>query len=82
MKLIWLVLIGIVIGLLSGKLTKETDLGKFGNILASIIGALTGYFAADSLGFTNSLGRGGIILVSSLSAVLHLFLFRKLSKAF
>ena len=82
MKLIWLILIGIVIGLLSGKLTKETDLGNFGNILSSIIGALTGYFAADSLALTNSLGLGGIILVTSLSAVLHLFLMRKISKAF
>lgn len=77
-----LILLGLLIGFLASLLTKKTDLGRLGNIMCCILGALTGYFAADSLGILESLGNIGIFLVASLCAVFYLYLMRILIKAF
>jgi len=82
MKLMWLILIGLVVGFLSSVLTKKTDLGRLGNVLCCILGALIGYFSLDTLGLLDTMGVGGTIIVSLLSALFFLSIMKKLVKAF
>jgi uncharacterized membrane protein YeaQ/YmgE (transglycosylase-associated protein family) len=81
-RILWIITLGIIIGILSNLLVSETDLGKFGSILVCIIGAITGYFTIDSLGLTQKAGTWGILLTTALFSLLFLYIMRKISKSF
>lgn len=72
----------LVIGLLAGILTKNSELGKFGNILIGIIGALTADYLLYSLGMSAKINTFWNLVFASVGSLFFLFLMRKLSKSF
>ncbi|MGO8759458.1 MAG: GlsB/YeaQ/YmgE family stress response membrane protein [Terracidiphilus sp.] len=75
LHLLYLILVGLVAGWLTGKIMKGGGYGFFLDIILGIAGAIVGGFIAAHLGF----GGGGLIftlIVAVLGAILIVFLFR------
>jgi uncharacterized membrane protein YeaQ/YmgE (transglycosylase-associated protein family) len=75
LHLLYLILVGLVAGWLTGKIMKGGGYGFFLDIILGIAGAIVGGFIAAHLGF----GGGGLIftlVVAVLGAILIVFLFR------
>jgi uncharacterized membrane protein YeaQ/YmgE (transglycosylase-associated protein family) len=82
MSTIWYIVIGLIVGFMSCMVTSKNDLGKIGNILTCIIGALTGYFFIHSLNLSLAIGKLGNISVAASSSVFFLVVMRKISNSF
>jgi uncharacterized membrane protein YeaQ/YmgE (transglycosylase-associated protein family) len=82
MGFLWFLVIGLIVGLLAGTLTKNTDLGKFGNILIGIIGALTADYFLYSLGMSAKFNTFWNLIFAIIGSLVFLILMKKLSKSF
>jgi uncharacterized membrane protein YeaQ/YmgE (transglycosylase-associated protein family) len=73
--LIFIVLIGIVAGWLSGKIMKGRGFGLIGDLVVGVIGAVIGGFLFDQLG----VAAGGIIgnlITATVGALVLLFILK------
>ena len=82
MNFLWFILIGLMVGLLAGVLTKNTDLGKFGNILIGIIGALTADYFMSSIGLSSKINIFWNYIFAIVGSMFFLFIMRKISRSF
>jgi uncharacterized membrane protein YeaQ/YmgE (transglycosylase-associated protein family) len=70
MYLVWWILVGLIAGFITGKITKGSGFGVLGDIIVGIVGAIVGGFIMRALGFA---GEGGLlytILVAVFGAVI------------
>lgn len=74
--LIYLILIGLVLGYLAGVFVKGVGFGVIGDIMAGVLGALLGGFIFNSIGIYPGRGWLGVILVGILGAILFIFILR------
>lgn len=73
--LICLILIGLIMGYLAGVFFKG-GFGVIGDIIAGVLGALSGGFIFNSLGIYPARGWLGVILVGILGAILFIIILR------
>ena len=76
--IIYLLLVGILIGFLAGKLIKGRGFGLIGNLLVGVGGSVLGGIIPTI--FSSSLGLIGQVLQGVLGAVLLLFIIGWLKK--
>lgn len=77
MELFWFFLIGAVVGWLAGLIMKGSGFGLAGNIIIGILGAITGGFLRNVLGF----GSGPVgFLTALIGAIVLLFLIGLIRK--
>ena len=74
MVLITLIFIGLIVGYLAGILIKWFSFGLIWDIVAGVLGALSGGFIFNSLGIYPARGWLGIILVGIFGAILFIFI--------
>ena len=80
MFILWWIIVGLVAGLLTGKLMKGSGFGPVMDIVVGIVGAVVGGFIMRSLGYA---GQGGLlytILVAVIGAVLLTLLLRLVTR--
>lgn len=76
MYLLWWIIVGLVAGVITGKLMKGSGYGIFMDIVVGIVGAVFGGWLMRTFGFS---GQGGMlytILVAVLGAVILTWLLR------
>ncbi len=73
---IWLIVVGMIAGWITGKLMQGEGYGFFMDIIVGIIGALVGGFVMSHLGFAGSGGFFYTIFVAVIGAVLLTLLLR------
>ena len=76
MYILWWILVGLIAGVITGKLMKGSGFGALMDIVIGIVGAVVGGFIMRALGFA---GQGGLlytILVAVIGAVLLTLLLR------
>jgi uncharacterized membrane protein YeaQ/YmgE (transglycosylase-associated protein family) len=71
--LIYVIIIGAVIGWLAGLLMKGGGFGLIGNIVVGILGALVGGWLTDALNISLGSGLAGNIITGVLGAIVLLF---------
>lgn len=74
-NLLWLILIGLVAGWLTGLLVRGAGYGLIGDIVLGVIGAVVGGWVFDLLGIT-AYGTLGMIVMAVIGAVLFVGLVR------
>ncbi len=77
MHWLWFLIIGVVAGWLSGKLTRGHGFGLVGDLVVGILGALIGGFLFRLLGIV-SLGVLGSLVSATVGAIVLLWLIRRL----
>lgn len=73
MKLICILLIGLIAGWLSGRITRGHGFGLIGNLVVGVMGSFVGWFLLGLLGFSAH-GVIGDFLTAVLGAIVFLFL--------
>ena len=76
MYILWWIIVGLIAGVITGKLMKGSGYGIFMDIVVGIVGALFGGWVMRMAGFT---GQGGMlytIIVAVLGAVVLTWLLR------
>jgi uncharacterized membrane protein YeaQ/YmgE (transglycosylase-associated protein family) len=79
MKFIGFLIIGAIAGWLAGVIKKGKGFGLWGNLIVGILGAMLGGFLFQLIGLTST-GMIGLLVVSTIGAVLLLSLIGKFSK--
>lgn len=74
--MLWWILVGLIAGVVTGKLMKGSGYGILMDIVVGIAGAFIGGFIMRSLGFAGSGGLLYTILVAILGAVLLTWIVR------
>lgn len=77
MEFIWLILIGITVGLLSGQFMTGKGFGVIGDLIAGAMGALTGGFFTENTGIFAGSGLVGSLIVGTLGAIVLLYAVRQ-----
>jgi len=77
MHWLWFLIIGVVAGWLSGKLTRGRGFGLIGDLVVGILGALVGGFLFRLLGVV-SVGVIGSLVSATVGAIVLLWLIRRL----
>ncbi len=75
MQLLWFLIIGVVAGWLSGKLTRGHGFGLVGDLVVGILGAFIGGFFLRFLGVI-SFGLIGSLVSATVGAIVLLWLIR------
>jgi len=78
--LVWVVLLGIVVGWLAGQITKGSGFGLLNDLGVGIIGSLLGSFMFGAVGL-EAYGLRGRLAVSGVAAVVLLWLTRLIKPA-
>jgi uncharacterized membrane protein YeaQ/YmgE (transglycosylase-associated protein family) len=78
--LVWVVLVGILVGWLAGQITKGRGFGVAGDLIVGILGSLLGSFLFGVLGIY-AYGLLGRLVMSVIGAVVLLWLIRLIKKA-
>jgi uncharacterized membrane protein YeaQ/YmgE (transglycosylase-associated protein family) len=79
MFILWWIIVGLVAGLITGKLMKGSGFGALMDVVVGIVGAMIGGYIMRALGFA---GQGGLIYTICLAvagAVLLILLARLIS---
>jgi uncharacterized membrane protein YeaQ/YmgE (transglycosylase-associated protein family) len=71
--LLYVIIIGAVIGWLSGQLIKGSGFGLLGNIIVGVVGAIVGGWLTDALNITIASGIVGNIITGIIGAVVLLY---------
>lgn len=80
MYLVWVILIGILVGWLAGQLWKGGGFGILGDLIVGILGSFLGHWVAGLIGIY-SYGFIGSLILSVIGALILLFLIRLIKKA-
>ncbi len=75
MQLLWCVIVGLVVGWMTGKRMKDYGYGAMMDIFMGIAGAVAGGFIMRSAGFSSQSGMIYTTLVAILGAVIMTLLF-------
>ncbi|HEY8910625.1 MAG TPA: GlsB/YeaQ/YmgE family stress response membrane protein [Desulfosporosinus sp.] len=59
--MLWLLIIGIIVGLIAGKIVKGGGFGLNGNLVVGVIGSFIGGYSSEILGFSAPGTISGII---------------------
>ncbi len=78
--LVWVMLLGIVVGWLAGQITKGSGFGLLNDLGVGIIGSLLGSFMFEAVGL-EAYGLQGRLVVAVLGAVVLLWLIRLIKMA-
>jgi uncharacterized membrane protein YeaQ/YmgE (transglycosylase-associated protein family) len=79
-NLIYVILVGALIGWAAGKLMKGGGFGFIVNMIVGIIGGIVGNFVFDYLGFNIGTGIFADIITGVIGALLFLFLISLFKK--
>jgi len=74
--ILYVILIGAIIGWLSGQIMKGNGYGLIGNIVIGILGAVIGGWLTDALNISLGSGIIGNIITGVLGAVVLIFVLR------
>jgi uncharacterized membrane protein YeaQ/YmgE (transglycosylase-associated protein family) len=74
--MLWWILVGLIAGVITGKIMKGSGYGILMDIVVGIAGALIGGFVMRSLGFAGAGGLLYTILVAVLGAILLTWIVR------
>ncbi len=72
--LLYVILIGAVVGWLAGQLMKGSGFGLLGNIIVGILGAIVGGWLTDALNISIASGTLGNIITGTIGAVVLLWI--------
>lgn len=78
--ILWTIIIGCAAGAIAGWIMKGKGFGFFINILLGLIGSIVGGWAYGLLGLTASTGKWGTLVMSTIGAIILIFivsLFKK-----
>jgi uncharacterized membrane protein YeaQ/YmgE (transglycosylase-associated protein family) len=78
--LVWVVLIGILVGWLAGQITKGHGFGVLVDLVVGILGSLLGNFLFGLLGIV-ALGIVGHLVMAVVGAIVLLWLIRVIKRA-
>lgn len=73
---LWMILIGLIAGWLTGKIMKGSGYGFFWDIILGIVGSLVGGFIASLLGLSAHGGFFYSLIIALVGSVLIVFIFR------
>lgn len=79
--LIYVIIIGAIVGWLAGQLMKGRGFGLFGNIIVGVLGAIVGGWLTDALDISLGSGMLGHIITGTLGAVVLLFIIGLIKKS-
>ncbi len=79
--LLYVIIIGAVIGWLAGQLMKGSGFGVIGNIIVGILGAIVGGWLSDVLNISMGSGVLGNIITGVIGAVVLMFVVGLVKKA-
>ncbi len=79
-NLLWLILVGLAAGWITGQLVRGTGYGMIGDIILGIIGAVIGGWIFQLLGIT-VYGTLGTIVMAVIGAVLFVTIVRLAKRA-
>jgi uncharacterized membrane protein YeaQ/YmgE (transglycosylase-associated protein family) len=77
---VWVILIGILVGWLAGKLWKGGGFGLLGDLVVGVLGSILGSFLFGLIGIV-SYGLIGRLVISLVGALILLWLVRLIKKA-
>jgi len=81
MFILWLIVVGLIAGWITGKIMKGSGYGAIMDIIIGIIGAVAGGFLMRTLGFAGEGGMIYTICVAVIGAVILTLIFRLIKKA-
>jgi uncharacterized membrane protein YeaQ/YmgE (transglycosylase-associated protein family) len=73
--MLWFLIVGLVAGWLAGMISRGRGFGLWGDLITGVVGAFIGGFLFNFLGI-NAYGTIGSIIVSTIGAVVLLWLIR------
>lgn len=81
MEYFWVVVIGVVCGLLSGKFMAGKNYGEAGDILVGVMGAVIGCILLERTGLFDELGITASVAAAISGALVSLYGLRLMHKA-
>lgn len=78
--ILWTIIIGCAAGAIAGWIMKGKGFGFFINILLGLVGSIVGGWAYELLGLRASTGKWGTLVMSTIGAIILIFivsLFKK-----
>lgn len=78
--ILWTIIIGCVAGALAGWIMKGKGFGFFINILLGLVGSVIGGWAYALLGITSSGGIWGTLVMSTIGAIVLIFIVSLFNK--
>ena len=79
MYLLWWIIVGLIAGVITGKLMKGSGYGIFMDIVVGIVGAVFGGWLMRTFGFAGEGGMLYTIVVAVLGAVILTWLLRMIT---
>lgn len=76
MYLLWWIIVGLIAGWATGKITRGSGFGPFVDIFLGLIGAIVGGWITRTLGFSGQGGTIYTILSAILGAVVLIWAYR------
>lgn len=77
---LWSIIVGLLAGAIAGRIMKGKGLGFIMNLIVGLIGSVVGGWAYSLLGISSNGGIWGTLVMSTIGAVILLFLISLFKK--